>query len=77
MRHFIRRLVIFLVRKRLGLKKCEHFVFTNQKTNAEYWFTSTRILKCENGVISRSNVSLNWLLNDACTIAPAKYKNIT
>ena len=75
MRHFMRRLIIFLIRKRLGLKKCEHFIFTNQKTDAEYWFTSTRLLKRENGVITRSGVSLNWLLNDTCTILRVKHKN--
>lgn len=72
----MRRLVIFLIRKRLGLKKYEHFKFTNQKTDAEYWFTSIRLLKCLDGVITRSNVSLNWLLNDACTILRVEHKNI-
>ena len=76
MRHFVRRLIIFLVRRRLGLKRYERFQFTNQKTNAEYWFTYTRLLKCENGVTTRSSVSLNWLLNDACTIWRVEHKKI-
>lgn len=68
MRHFVKRLVIFLVRRRLGLKKYEKFQFEEQKTNAEYWFTYSTLLKKENDVTSRASVSLNWLLSDSCKI---------
>ena len=40
------RLIIFLIRKKLGLKKYEHFRFTNQKDKQNYYyFTETSIIK--------------------------------
>lgn len=69
----IRRLVIFLVRKKLGLKKFERFQFTNQKTDAEYYFSNHMVMKSVsiNGVecLEPSSVSLNWLLDDDCEIS--------
>lgn len=67
----IRRIVIFLVRKRLGLKTYEGFRFINQasKTNW-YMFTNSELLKVtyNNTYIRQSSVSLNWLLDDKCVI---------
>lgn len=68
MNRLIKRIVIFLVRKRLKLKKYERFKFKNQKTDAVYWFTDTKVLKAEFDITTRSGVSLNWLLNDKCEI---------
>lgn len=67
----MKRLIIFLVRRRLGLKKEERFQFTNQKTKDIYFFTDTELMKAEyitGGVIRPSRVSLNWLLDDTCKI---------
>ena len=64
----MKKLVIFLIRKRLGLGICEEFQFVNQKSDAVYWFTKEKILKCLNGHVCPSSVSLNWLLDDECTI---------
>lgn len=70
----MRRFIIFLVRRHLGLKKFQWFRFVNQKSNDDvYYFTSTKILKIEkdsNGLvrIRDSSVSLNWLLDDECEI---------
>lgn len=64
----MQRLIIFLIRKRLGLRKLERFRFDNQKADAVYWFTEDGLLKCQNGYITMSGVSLNWLLNDDCTV---------
>lgn len=65
----IRRLIIFLVRKRLGLKKNQPFRFCNQSGLAVYYFTSTEVIKAKaNGQTQKSNVSLNWLLSDECKI---------
>lgn len=72
----MRRLIIFLVRKRLGLKKYQYFRFANQKTDDIYYFTGTALIKkaehkspfgsiwCD----EFSGVSLNWLLNKDCKI---------
>lgn len=63
-----KRLVIFLVRKRLGLKKYEHFQFDNQKSNATYFFSDICVMKDTGTTLYQSSVSLNWLLNDNCKI---------
>ena len=64
----IKWLVIFLVRRRLKLKKFERFTFKNQKTESVYYFATYKIMKIENGLDLKSGVSLNWLLNDQCEI---------
>lgn len=70
----MKQLIIFLIRKRMGLKKYECFTFDNQKSNSVYWFTNTAIIKRYYSVakgctrLKKSSVSLNWLLDDECTI---------
>lgn len=64
-----KRLIIFLIRRRLGLKKCEHFVFVNQKSPTDcYYFMKDKIIKVEGSRCIPSSVSLNWLLDDECKI---------
>lgn len=60
------RLIIFLIRIRLGLKVGECFQFKNQKSNAVYFFTRTGITKCWRGLYVESGISLNWLLDSEC-----------
>lgn len=63
----MRKLIIFLVRKKLGLKKFEQFRFVGQKSMATYFFTESNIMKkTEKGQLVSSGVSLNWLLDDEC-----------
>lgn len=66
----LRRLIIFLVRKKLGLKKNEGFQFVGQKSDDFYWFTNDDIMKFDVILEVRkpSSVSLHWLLNDDCMI---------
>ena len=67
----MKRLIIFLIRKRLGLKKYQPFKFTNQKDACFYFFADDRLLKQVfylRARVKRSNVSLNWLLNDKCKV---------
>ena len=70
----MKKLIVYLIRKRLGLKKNQCFRFANQKHDGVYWFGNTQILKSEsfgsNQVITLSNVSLNWLLDRNCKIIP-------
>lgn len=66
----INRLVIFLIRKKLGLKKYESFKFNNQKKQSDYYyFTEDNLMKFDlmKGFID-SNVSLNYLLSSDCKI---------
>lgn len=65
----MRRLILFLIRTKLGVKKYQTFRFDNQRsTNDSYYFTITHLLKIEGCGIREANVSLNWLLNDNCKI---------
>ena len=73
----IKRLIIFLIRKRLGLKKFERFQFVNQASKRnDYHFTSDALIKVgyyrHNGeqtmYIRPSHVSFNFLLSDDCQI---------
>lgn len=65
----IKKLILFLVRMRLGLKKYEAFQFTNQKgADAVYYFSDSGIMKSHCQEITKSRVSLNWLLDDDCKI---------
>lgn len=70
----MRRLIIFLIRKRLGLKTYEKFQFANQKSPVDvYYFTETEIRKLEIGRnMILSSVSLNWLLSDECEIVKVR-----
>ena len=73
----MKKLIIFLVRKRLGLKKGEHFKFANQadKWNTYYFMDDCLMKHVPNlGWERKSNVSLNWLLNDECEIVKANEK---
>lgn len=64
----MRRFVIFLIRKKLGVKKYERFRFATQKENSTYYFTEVGIMKENSGRTFMSGVSINWLLDDACKI---------
>lgn len=67
---FLKKLIIFLLCKKIGVKKYEKFRFNNQKSEIEfYWFTNTNIRKLkEDGSVENAHVSLNWLLDDECEI---------
>lgn len=70
----MKKLIIFLIRRKLGLKKYQSFQFAGQKNKKDlYWFEDNCLMKEEyidDNTISfkPSNVSLNWLLNDECDI---------
>lgn len=65
----ITRLIILLIRIKLGLKSHEKFRFTNQKSKTDYYyFDSTSIIKVGAYIARLSNVSLNYLLSDDCSI---------
>ena len=65
------KLIVFLVRRKLGVKKCEYFRFTNQKSTDVYFFVGNRLYKHLGGNMfnyRESSVSLNWLINPNCKI---------
>lgn len=69
----MKRLIVFLIRMRLGLKKGEIFQFSNQKTNDIYWFSGDALMKEERGIIRKSTTSMNWLLDGECFIRKVEY----
>lgn len=64
----MRKIVIFLIRKRFGLRKYEKFQFVNQKSDAVYYFTDDNVMKRWRNQTMLSGVSLNWLLDKDCKI---------
>lgn len=66
----MRRLIIFLVRKHLKLKKYEAFTFANQKSNNFYYFNDDTLVKVwrRSFMTEKAHVSLNWLLDPECRI---------
>lgn len=71
----MKRLIIFLISRRLGLKFGEQFRFTNQKSDDIYWFSPLGYLLKANPkypVPLESGVSINWLLSDKCEVKRLK-----
>lgn len=64
----MRRFIIFLIRKKLKLKKYQDFTFVGQKSDAVYYFTESNIMKKWRGHTTLSGVSVNWLLDKDCKI---------
>lgn len=64
----LKKFIVYLIRKRLGLKTYEMFRFVGQKVDATYYFTEDAVMKVWNGVTEKSGVSLNWLLDEECEI---------
>ena len=69
----MKKLIIFLIRQRLGLKIGERFQFANQHSVLEfYYFTDSALMKMHihnrTSIHTLSGVSLNWLLDERCEI---------
>lgn len=76
MNKLTKRLIIFLIRKRLKLDIYEEFQYANQKSSATYFFTETQVMKYWNDILEPSRVSLNWLLSDECEIVKVEDDNM-
>lgn len=64
----MRKIVIFLIRKKLGLKTYEKFRFVGQKSDAVYYFTDDNVMKLWRNQTMLSGVSVNWLLDQDCKV---------
>ena len=74
----LNKLILFLIRVKLGLKKNQLFRFSNQKTENLYYINDAEVVKCQFIRIIKpgkamfralpSNVSINWLLHSNCKI---------
>ncbi len=63
------RLILFLIRKKLGLKKYQRFYFENQADKTDrYYFTSDMLMKYSRIVsyeyVAPSNIRLNFLISN-------------
>ena len=67
------RLILFLIRLKLGVKKYEKFRFSNQKNKANYYYIDDKnmykvtVLKYSDKV-RPSHVPLSYLLSSECKI---------
>nr|DAJ06159.1 MAG TPA: hypothetical protein [Caudoviricetes sp.] len=65
----LNKLILFLIRKKLHLKKFQQFYFSNQAIKIEkYYFDNYGIMKISVCGLVKSNLSLNFLLSDECRI---------
>ena len=62
MDNFIRRLIIFLIRRRLGVRRYRFFQFDNQLDDSWYYFTRTRLMKTTDDGTRPSNLSLIYVM---------------
>lgn len=62
MNNFIRRLIIFLVRRRLGIGHCQFFQFDSQLDDSWYYFTRTHLMKTTDDGTRPSNLSLAYVM---------------
>lgn len=63
MENLFRRLVIFLIRRRLGVRRYRFFQFDNQLDDSWYYFTRTYLMKCIDGETRPSNLSLMYVMH--------------
>lgn len=75
----MRKIIVFLIRKKLGVKKNEPFKFRNQNSNSiVYAFVNDNLLKLQTRkdgsyvFCKLSSCSLNFLLSSKCYIKPMK-----
>ncbi len=69
----MKKLIIFLIRKKLKLRKKEMFRFINQNSGDDiYYFDSDELIemKFRNDKYYKrpSNIGLNWLLSNRCEV---------
>lgn len=65
------RLITFLIRRKLGVKKFQRFRFKNQSNKDNwYFFNDSGLYKylASSRSIKASHASLNWLLDDECEV---------
>ena len=63
--------IIFLICKKLGVKKSQRFQFSNQRSENDWYFFSDFGLwkvNADTAEVISSRVSLNWLLSSKCKI---------
>ena len=62
MNNFIRRLIIFLIRRRLGVRRYRLFKFDDQLDDSWYYFTRAHLMKTTDDGTRPSNLSLMYVM---------------
>lgn len=62
MNNFIRRLIVFLISRRLGVLRYRFFQFDNQLDDSWYYFTRTHLMKTTDDGTRPSNLSLMYVM---------------
>lgn len=62
MKSIIRRIIINLIRYRLGVKRYQFFQFDNQLDDSWYYFTRTHLMKSTGDGTRPSNLSLMYVM---------------
>lgn len=71
----MKRLILFLIRRKLHVMLYEPFRFNNQKSHYDFYYITNDAVMKYHYLACRtveSNVSLNWLLNKNCKILTGK-----
>jgi hypothetical protein len=66
----MRKLILFLMRKKLRVEKYEYFKFSNQKSKTIYFFDDWGFWRRDltSGKVRECKACLNFLLSDECEI---------
>ena len=67
----LNKLIIFLLCRKLGVKRFQSFRFANQRSKTDYYmFDRNCLLKyvSDEDCFRQSSCKLNWLLDDNCKV---------
>lgn len=62
MNNLIKRLIIFLIRSRLGVRRYRFFQFDDKFNDSWYYFTRTHLMKSTYDGVRPSNLSLMYVM---------------
>lgn len=62
MDNFVRRLIILLIRSRLGVRRYQFFQFDDQLDDSWYYFTRAHLMKTTDDGTRPSNLSLMYVM---------------
>lgn len=62
MENLVKRLIIFLIRRRLGVRRYQFFQFDDKLNDSWYYFTRTHLMKSTYDGDRPSNLSLMYIM---------------
>lgn len=76
----MKRLILFLIRRKLHVTLEQPFRFDNQKSSVDFYYITRDGIRKYSYHLGRtidSNVSLNWVLNSDCRVLTGKEGGFT